>query len=285
MLKSIEIEVPYPFIIKLRDKFWPSYRVALRTEIGLLPYDMNDLVASNLIRGTFEPEEQAVMRALLPACRGMMDVGANLGLYTLLASRLMPKDSQIVAFEASPIEHAKLTWTVLRNKLANVEVIHAAVSSGSGVATIYQSLGGAGALNRLDRPAKTTGEWESTKVSMTTIDAWAETHGSIPIDLLKIDVEGHEFPVLAGAQSLIREWRPLILIEVNPARSSARSAPRDIWDHLVGINYRWFAIQPGDSILTPAEQPVTAINFLAVPCEPLSNIALAKKLFELTKTG
>jgi FkbM family methyltransferase len=285
VIKSIEVEAPHPLLVKLRDKFWPNYRFALRTEIGLLPYDKNDLVASSLVRGTFEPEEQAVMRALLPACRGMMDVGANLGLYTLLASRLMPSDGQIVAFEASPIEHAKLAWTILRNKLANVEVIHAAVSDALGTATIYQSLAGAGALNRLDRPAKTSGEWEPTKVSMTTIDAWAATHGKIPIDLLKIDVEGHELPVLVGAQSLIRNWRPLILIEVNAARASARSAPREIWDHLVGINYRWFAIQPGASTLTPVEEPGTAINFLAVPCEPLSNPALAGELATLAKFG
>jgi FkbM family methyltransferase len=285
MVKSIEVEAPYQLLVKLRDKFWPSHRIALRTEIGLLPYDKNDLVVSSLVRGTFEPEEQGVMRALLPACRGMMDVGANLGLYTLLASRLMPSDSQIVAFEASPIEHAKLAWTVLRNKLANVEVIHAAVSDALGTTTIYQSLAGAGALNRLDRPAKTSGEWEPTKVSMTTIDAWAATHGKIPIDLLKIDVEGHELPVLVGAQSLIRNWRPLILIEVNAARASARSAPREIWDHVVGMNYRWFAIQPGANMLTPAEEPGNAINFLAVPCEPLGNTALAGALSTLSKFG
>lgn len=285
MIKSIEVEAPHPLLVKLRDKLWPNYRFALRTEIGLLPYDKNDLVVSSLVRGTFEPEEQGVMRALLPACRGMMDVGANLGLYTLLASRLMPSDSQIVAFEASPIEHAKLAWTVLRNKLANVEVIHAAVSDALGTATIYQSLAGAGALNRLDRPAKTSGEWEPTKVSMTTIDAWAATHGKIPIDLLKIDVEGHELPVLVGAQSLIRNWRPLILIEVNAARASARSAPREIWGHLVGINYRWFAIQPGASTLTAVDEWGTAINFLAVPCEPLSNTALAGALSTLTTFG
>lgn len=285
MIKSIEVEAPHPFLVKLRDKFWPNFRFALRTEIGLLPYDRNDLVASSLVRGTFEPEEQAVMRALLPACRGMIDVGANLGLYTLLASRLMSRDSQVIAFEASPIEHAKLAWTVSRNKLANVEVIHAAVSDALGTATIYQSLAGAGALNRLDRPAKTSGEWEPTTVSMTTLDSWAATHDKIPIDLLKIDVEGHELPVLVGAQSLLQNWRPLILIEVNAARASARSAPREIWDHLVGLNYRWFAILPGSSTLALVKEPETAINFLAVPCEPLYNTALTEALSTLAERG
>ncbi len=285
MIKSIAVAAPHPLIVKLRDKFWPSHRIALRTEIGLLPYERNDLVASCLVRGTFELEEQAVMRALLPACRGMMDIGANLGLYTLLASRLMPSEGRIVAFEASPIEYGKLSWTILRNKLSNVEAIHAAVSDAVGTTAIFQSLAGAGALNRLDRPAKTSGDWERTVVSMTTIDAWTATHGNIPIDLLKIDVEGHELPVLVGAQSLIRNWRPLILIEVNAARASARSAPREIWDHLVGAGYRWFAIQSGGGALTPIEEPGAAINFLAVPREPLSNTALADALSTLIGLG
>lgn len=274
MVGSIRVQAPHPLLVRVRDRFWPAYRFPLKTEIGLLPYDKNDLVASGLCRGTFEPEEQMIMRALLPSCRGMMDIGANLGLYTLLASRLIPRDGRIVAFEASPIEYSKLSWTIQRNRLSNVEAVAAAVSDECGTATIHQSLAGAGALNRLDRPAKTSGQWQEVQVPKTTLDAWAATHDDVAIDLIKVDVEGHEFAVLEGAKALLQRCRPIILIEVNAARASARSSPRQIWHHLVERNYRWFAVQEGDAQLRPATEPGASVNYLAIPSGPSANPAL-----------
>lgn len=240
----------------------------------MLPYDKNDLVAAGLCRGTFEPEEQTLVRALLPACRGMIDVGANLGFYTLLGSRLIMPDAPIVAFEASPIEFAKLAWTIRRNGLANVEAVPAAVSDHQGTATIYQSLAGAGALNRLDRPAKTSGQWQEVQVPVTTLDAWAANRRDLAIDLLKVDVEGHELPVLKGGAALLERHQPLILIEVNAARASAQSSPREIWDYLAGHGYHWWSIQPDTAELLSATAPGTSVNYLAIPRLSLANPAL-----------
>lgn len=211
----------------------------------------------------------------------MVDVGANIGLYVLLASRLMPAVGRIAAFEASPIEHAKLLWTIGRNRLANVDVVAAAVSDATGSATIHQSLAGAGALNRLDRPAKSSGQWQQVEVPMTTLDTWTGQHPGITVDLLKIDVEGHEFPVLVGADNLIRRFRPVVLIEVNEARASARSTPSQIWDYLVARGYRWFAIEEGHAQVRPAANPSGCVNYLAAPSEPLANARLNEALSRL----
>ncbi|MFA5908677.1 MAG: FkbM family methyltransferase [Vicinamibacterales bacterium] len=243
-----------------------------------MPYHKNDLVVAGLLRGTFEPEEQHLMRTLLPYCRGMVDVGANLGLYALLASRLMPPNAPIAAFEASPIEYAKLAWTIHRNQLANVQAVAAAASDKDGRATIHQSLSGAGALNRLDRAAKSSGQWEQVEVPMLTLDTWAGLHPGITVDLLKIDVEGHELPVLMGADDLIRRFRPVVLIEVNAARASERSTPSQIWDYLAVRGYRWFAIDEGKAQVRQVTKPGDCVNYLAAPVEPLANARLNEAL-------
>lgn len=269
---------PAAFLIKLRDKFAPAMRLWLRTTDGLLPYDSEDLVATGLAHGRFESEELAFVTRALPTCRGVVDVGANFGLYTLLASRRIAIDGRVVAFEASPIEYKKLSWTIACNGLANVVAVLSAISSSEGETVIYESECGAGALNRIDRPAKETGRWRSTTVPMTSLDAWFRSHGAgITVDLIKIDVEGHELPVLYGGRGLIGRYRPVIMIEVNASRASVDSDPERIWSFIVEAGYRWYGIDDAAGNLVPVLRPGDKINLVAVPERP-GNEKLVERL-------
>jgi FkbM family methyltransferase len=258
------LQAPAEWRVKLRDKLAPRWRLRLRIDDGVLPYDSADLVASRLKKGEFEGSELSILLDLLPLCRGFIDVGANLGLYTLLASRRM-RDGKVFAFEASTIEFEKLSWTVRENRLRNVTIVHRAMSDEEGEATIHESLFGAGALNRLDRPAKLTGAWRATRVRKTSLDQYLAGQGDIVVDLVKIDVEGHELPVLRGARDLFARKAPLLMIEVNPSRASEQSTPAGIFAEMHAQNYRWLAIDETAARLYPVEEPVDTINYFAIP--------------------
>lgn len=268
---------PSEWRVKFRDKFAPRWRLRLRMTDGDLPFDTADIVASRLRRGDFERGELSLLTELLPFCNGFIDVGANLGLYTLLAARRMPR-GHVFAFEASAIEYDKLSWTVRENHLTNVTAVHCAVSDEEGEATIHESLLGAGALNRLDGPAKPTGKWRATRVRKTSLDHYlAALREMPPVDFVKIDVEGHELPVLKGARELFARAAPLLMIEVNPARASAQSTPARIFDEMHEQGYRWLAIDEATARLYPVEAPVQVINYFAVPdrrSDPLVNALL-----------
>jgi len=259
------LEAPADWCVKLRDKLAPRYRMRLRTAYGDLPFDSADLVATQLRRGNFERTELSILIDVLPLCSSFVDVGANFGLFTLLAARRMA-GGRVVAFEASAIEFDKLLWTVRSNNLANVTLLHCAVSDGDGEAYIFESLCGAGALNRLDRPGKPTGEWRRTRVEKTSLDQHfsSASHG-LPIDLIKIDVEGHELPVLKGASNVLSESRPVVMIEVNPSRASELSTPEQIFAFMGSRGYRWFAIDKGAACLREADRASGAINYFAIP--------------------
>lgn len=257
---------PSNFRVKLRDKFLPRLRMRLQTSDGDLPFDCGDLVATQLRRGEFERAEISILTSVLGLCSTFVDVGANFGLYTLLASRRMRR-GRIFSFEASPIEFDKLSWTIRKNDLTNVTAVHSAVSDELGEATIYESLFGAGALNRLDRPAKTTGRWRASRVPKISLDhyfALTPTSRVGRIDLIKIDVEGHELPVLLGAKDILRTSAPVIMIEVNASRMSDRSSPEQIFAFMRMHNYRMYAIDGATARLQAVESPSDKINYFAV---------------------
>lgn len=271
---------PLELCVKLRDKLAPRLRLSLRTSDGFLPFDSADLVATQLRQEKFERAEISILESILPFCATAVDVGANLGLYTLLASRRMPQ-GKVFSFEASPIEFDKLCWTVRKNGLANVTAVHSAVSSDVGETTIHESLFGAGALNRLDRPAKSNGQWRATQVRKVSLDHYfAVQQGSKinPIDLIKIDVEGHELPVIEGAIGILRSAAPVLMIEVNESRMSERSTPERIFEFMRANSYDMYAIDEVTARLHLVKGPSTEINYFAVPSARKD--ALVAKLLE-----
>lgn len=265
--------VPPPLMVRARDKLLPDARLRVRLACGVLPYDHQDNVARDIALGRFETGELALIARALPACRGFVDVGANLGLYTLLADRLMGEGGRVFAFEASPIEFAKLQWTIRRNRLTRVEAVLSAVGSSEGSATIFENLSGGGALNRLDSPAKPDGQWRPAVVPMVTLDSWFAKKPDCAIDFVKIDVEGYELPVLQGAQELLAHKRPALMVEMNEARASAASHPQAVWDFLLEQGYRWYGLGPDAGLHPLASWRGEALNLFAVPGEAPSACA------------
>jgi FkbM family methyltransferase len=264
MRRFLDARPPSGLTVKFRDKFFPAFRLAVGISEGVLPYDKNDIVATHVARGTFEVGETNAFLRVIPHVGVMIDVGANLGFYTLLGSRRISAGGRVIAFEASSVEFEKLQWTVTKNRLKNVTAVHAAVSDAMGTTSIYESLSGSGALNRIDQAAKPTGIWRESVVPMTTLDAWDSSNGPNRVDLLKIDVEGHEMPVLLGAAELLKRDRPAIMIEMNPRRASARSDPSQVWELLLRWGYRWFRINDNTGGVSTCETFGETVNLFAI---------------------
>ena len=154
--------------------------------------------------GTYEPE---VLRAFADLVRpGMVvyDVGANVGLFTLVAAA---RGARVHAFEPAPRNLHFLTAHLSRNGLADVvSVVEGAAGRASGTARFRsESTGLEGAID----PNGTL------EVSVVALD---EYPGPDP-QVLKIDVEGGEADVLAGAARMIARSRPTIFLELHPGAS------------------------------------------------------------------
>jgi FkbM family methyltransferase len=183
---------------------------------------------------TYEPNVTAVLVRYLRSGATVIDVGAHIGLHTLMFSRHVGALGQVLAVEPSPANASLLRRHLAWNGCTNVSVIEAAAGRHEGaIEFVYRpdanDLGGfansiaydIGGLRR--------------RVSMTTLDALCD--GLVP-DLIKIDVEGAELAVLQGAEKLLARAAPTLVIAIHPSPMQAMGGtPADL---VVFLNARGY---------------------------------------------
>lgn len=185
------------------------------------------------------------------ACPGkqvVFDVGANRGEYAALVRRILP-ESQVYCFE--PVLATVEALRANISRLGSVEVIPIALSDQAGTAQIYSytfNQRDADQLASLDLRLPTqTGSIEVSgieEVGLDTVDNFCAQRGIASIDLLKIDVEGHDLAVLKGASRKISSGAVgVIQFEFGPANLYSRTTFYDFWS-LLSERYQIFRILP-----------------------------------------
>lgn len=149
----------------------------------------------------------ALIERQVPRSSTVIDVGANIGLSTILLSRMTER---VIAFEPSPPNVAFQRRNLKRNGITNVEVHAAAVSDRPGTLRFHVAQFGAGS-HVVAAGHVSGGAVPTVDVPAITLD---ETELP-PVAFIKIDAEGHDPDVLAGAGRLLARDRPLIYTEVN----------------------------------------------------------------------
>lgn len=210
------------------------------------------ILLSPLSRGfvaqTYEPELwQRIMREVR-AGDVVVEVGANIGIYTLAFANRVGANGRVFALEPDPENAAALAANVAISPYRHrITIREEAVGATIGRAIFA---GGRGLESHIDL----SGEAGPGSVEVPVVALDDEFVG-VPIDILKIDVEGFEEPVLRGAQHLLadRERRPrAIVVEVHPfAWGAVGTTSESILESLTRNRYR---------IASPAGEPVTRIT-------------------------
>lgn len=237
-------------IVKCRDMLAKSIILQIVDEDGfLLPFFTGDIVAKHIwLKGGYESAERRMFATLSRHSNCILDVGANFGLYSLIACQNSGQTTKVIAVEASPREYAKLQLSAAWNKHIvsdRLIILNRAATDCNRHLEIYESLGGIGALNRLDSPAKPGQPYLKTSVEGITLDSLKREFQCQP-DLIKLDVEGHELPAIKGSINILETDKPVLMIEMNDKRTSDVSSPGQVWSMLEELGYTWFhAVQNG----------------------------------------
>jgi FkbM family methyltransferase len=209
---------PHPFRGKLRllDRLVPRQGRRSASVFKLeMHLDLADSIQRSIYLGTYEPWEAALVRKWLKPGMTVVDAGANVGYYSALAASCVGPSGRVFAVEPQPKSYRQLAEMIEQNGLTQVRAFQCGLSAAEGELPLYLSPESTGAHNAtMVYPGASVSR--QITVPVKTLDACIRDWGIQRIDLLKIDVEGHEPKVFQGAAAALAERRiRAILCEFN----------------------------------------------------------------------
>ena len=214
------------FVYTVLLKPAPLRRLANGTIRALLPRELerrgvklainptDPVISGALLFGVYENGELDLFETLLRPGMTVVDVGANIGLYTALAAKGVGPSGRVLALEPDPESFEFLRRTVALNVFENVEPIQFAASAATGNAELYRNPDNRGDSRLYADPL--LGD-NPLAVRTTTLDELLGSRSIRDVDVLKIDTQGAEGLVLAGAREMLANSPNLtILMEFWP---------------------------------------------------------------------
>lgn len=225
---------------------------------GLLMYlHIDDWIQENLyFLGEYEKAELKSIDQFLTNDGVFIDIGANIGLFTLHATKVV-SNGQIISFEPFPSNFKSLTKNVALNKLSNICMENMAIGEKEGTINLYydekeKNLGMVSAISIEGGIQK--------EVKVTSLDSYLKNESFTKIDLIKIDIEGFEYSALLGMKNTLRTYHPSLLIEIlNDNKSLTHQLKCE--DLLKGFGYNKYFIDD-DGNLSENETNVERMNYI-----------------------
>lgn len=206
------------------------------------------------LREGYEKELTHLHRFISPGMV-VIDGGANSGIYTILAAKLVGPSGLVISFEPGREAFSVLERNVCLNHLHNVRTYHMALSDKEGTAALYHH---GQAPNSYSLGAPDTAEVAFEVVESCSLSFVLPEEVAQRVGLIKLDVEGAEELVLRGAQLILTCSHPTIIFEANGAAAKRLGlSPTGSWDLLGSLGYRFFSLtELGD--LCELDQPPAA---------------------------
>ncbi len=189
-----------------------TVKVLYRTQIKLNLH-IDDWIQQNLyFLNEYEEKEIKFVEKYLKKDDVFIDVGANIGLYSLVAAKQI-EGGKVYAFEPIKKNSDSLLYNIKLNKPINIIVEKLAVSDNEKNLILY-----------LDENEKNNGmatayadtfTYNET-VPCTSLDFYFANKDISAVKLIKIDIEGGEYNAVIGMQNILKKYKPTLLIEINP---------------------------------------------------------------------
>ncbi len=226
--------------------------------------------------------DDPVKRALLEhavGCRTIIDVGANIGYYSICLAKLLGSQGTVLALEPNAESFGQLRMHRGMNGVTNVLAVRCAASDTPGESVLRDH--GVGDLGKFSlRRSKAERDGTNSRgqpVPVETVDRLCLKHDLSHVDLIKVDVEGHETEVLLGANQILRRDKPILVLEWSPHwHQEPEKAKRCIqlllecgYDHWVELVANWSALEvQGLEALSSASERAGQSNWLAWVGDP-----------------
>jgi FkbM family methyltransferase len=156
--------------------------------------------------GTAEPRKRALFEQSIKPGAHVFDLGANVGYYSMMASRQAGQTGKIFAVEPSPRNLEFLNRHIVLNGIKNVQIYPLAISDFNGRASFKADI---------DPVAQRLGDDGNLDVDVQTFDSFFAAQGAGRMDVVKVDIEGAELSFLRGAAETLTRFRPTVFVETH----------------------------------------------------------------------
>ena len=197
-------------------------------------------------------KEKNKIRQFVKSSDVVIDVGANIGLFSLILSDLVGDIGKVYSFEPIPMLHRKLVNNIRINNVNNIETIEKGIGNSESEIEIFMNPEQSGLSSAVVKPS---GKFISQKIKLTSLDNFFSSRKE-KISFIKIDTEGYEPQVLIGAKGLIKRDKPIIYIELGGDHQKTSAESLKI---LKELNYTCEA----DNI--DLSKIYAGVNFIATP--------------------
>ncbi|MFD3452109.1 FkbM family methyltransferase [Streptomyces sp. NPDC058691] len=205
----------------------------------------------------YEPGSLSTWAQLAAKSENIADVGAHVGYFSMIAALANPA-AKVHAFEPVDEIHARLAVNIRSNNTQNVKRYQAGVSNKPGWTEINVRFAG----NLLSTGSSVVRSSDGAKRQRIQLVSLDEVFADTKLDLVKIDVEGHEPAVLRGARKVLKRDRPFVMLE------ALRDAPLDpllAQFKPFGYDCHWVSEEDGELIPAAAARPRGTRNLLFTP--------------------
>jgi len=197
------------------------------------------------VRELYEKELTHLRKFISPGMV-VIDGGANYGIYSLAAARLVGPTGRVLSFEPGLESFSVLRKNIELNCLQNVRSFRVALADKEGSAPLYHSGRGP---NSFSLAPPEHGSCSSETVATLPLHKVLQQENLQQVGLIKLDVEGAEELALRGAQPFIASSRPCVIFEINPPASVGLGLrPFGAWELLENAGYRFFSLLEGGDL-------------------------------------
>jgi len=202
-----------------------------------------DSILSNLIFRGFEKEETEFISTYVKKGDIVIDIGANIGLYTLLAAKKTGKTGKVISFEPTPEIFFRLEENIKGNNFTNIDSRNIGLSHKKDNLIFFVSNNGYDAWNSL-APSKDSKLQNRIKIDVSTLDIELKEVDKSKITFVKLDVEGWEKFVILGGTEFFTNYSPLVMVEFTEKNTlNAGYHVHELYDIMIDLGYKWYRIE------------------------------------------
>lgn len=240
----------------MAEQFYRSAPKGMRRGVGWITHVWKSVTRQD------HAKWRSTLRRMVSKDGVVIDVGAHGGQFTRLLAEIVPR-GLVLAIEPSSYARSVLRTALWIRGVSNVIVVAVAIGAESGIAVLHTPIKRRGDMGYglahlgSEGPQEGSGERVGEPVAVTTLDALVAALQLTRVDFVKADIEGSEAALIAGARSILKRYRPPLLLEHDADHLARTGSSLDaLWAELTSLGYRPHKLIQGKLTSMQANEPM-----------------------------